>query len=483
MDNAPLHDRLNLAMAYERSHAIDPRDRQLFHVCPHSGWMNDPNGFSLYRGEYHLFYQYNPYAPVWNLIHWGHYKTRDFITWEHLPVAMAPDEEYDRDGCFSGSALEVDGRHVLVYSGIREGRQAQCLAMGDGVAYTKDTENPVLLPDALPEGSDRRNFRDPKIWHERDGYYMLTGCADQTGLSRVFLFRSHDLRAWSFVSVFLEGDDTVRGGWECPDYFPLDGEKVLLVSSQQAAENGVEQPSGHITLAFIGDTQGHSFKPRAKQTLDYGSDFYAPQTLEAMDGRRIMIGWMHAWEHDPVPEGFPYKGMMTLPRELRIEGDRLTQRPVRELEGYRGEGNVVDFALQAGEARSYPGISGRALDLTLDVQQSDRRRLEIELACDERYKTVLRYDPNECMLTLDRSMSGCGAGVAVTRRMPVADRQGRLQLRVIMDRYSVEIFANHGKSVLTAAIFSPQTADVIRFRAEGTVRGELKAYPLVFPQK
>ena len=156
-----------------------------FHVTGGIGWINDPNGFAPYKGEYHLFFQYHPYDTKWGPMHWGHVKTRDFIHWERLPAALAPDTEYDRNGCFSGGAVELpDGRHLLMYTGVRCARrrngkideyQTQCLAIGDGVDYEKLPCNPVIDASQLPEGGSVHDFRDPKIWRDDDSFYAVIG--------------------------------------------------------------------------------------------------------------------------------------------------------------------------------------------------------------------------------------------------------------------------------------------------------------------
>ena len=157
--------KLQQARKYEEVYGdrILERDRPLFHVVPRVGWMNDPNGFSVYKGEYHLFYQYYPYNTIWGPMHWGHVKTKDLVRWEWLPAAIAPDEEYDNAGCFSGSTVEMpDGRQLLMYTGVKErqredgyieSRQMQCVAFGDGIDYEKYENNPVLTSADLPEGS------------------------------------------------------------------------------------------------------------------------------------------------------------------------------------------------------------------------------------------------------------------------------------------------------------------------------------------
>ena len=181
-----------------------------FHVTGPIGWINDPNGFAPYQGEYHLFYQYHPYDIKWGPMHWGHVKTRDFIRWERLPVAMAPDSEYDKDGCFSGSAVEMpDGRHLLMYTGVRNVRrkngrvesfQTQCIAIGDGVNYEKYAGNPVIRSEELPSGGSVHDFRDPHIWREDGMYYVVIGNRAEDSSGSILLYRSEDAVHWEYVS-------------------------------------------------------------------------------------------------------------------------------------------------------------------------------------------------------------------------------------------------------------------------------------------
>lgn len=155
---------------------IPAEERPAFHATPTIGWMNDPNGFSFYQGKCHLFYQYHPYSNEWGPMHWGHLTTEDFIHWERLPAALAPDQSCDAGGCFSGGAVELpDGQHLLMYTGVQRERdeegvlrdiQTQCVAIGDGLNYEKYSSNPVLDKNDLPEGGSAADFRDPKVWRE-----------------------------------------------------------------------------------------------------------------------------------------------------------------------------------------------------------------------------------------------------------------------------------------------------------------------------
>ena len=228
---------------------VPQEERPEFHVTGGIGWINDPNGFSVYKGEYHLFFQYHPYKPIWGPMYWGHVKTRDFIRWERLPAALAPDMPYDKDGCFSGSAIELpDGRQLLMYTGVREERQedgalkpyqTQCVAIGDGVDYEKYEGNPVLTAKDLPKGGSEMDFRDPKLWREADGYYAVVGNRPADGSGSILLFRSEDAFHWEYRGRVASNHRQYGMMWECPDYFKLDGKDVLLVSPQEMSPIGL----------------------------------------------------------------------------------------------------------------------------------------------------------------------------------------------------------------------------------------------------
>ena len=171
---------------YIEKNRVDRADKPEFHLTTPVGWLNDPNGFSIYGGKAHLFYQFHPYSTEWGPMHWGHSTSDDFIRWEELPTALAPDSDYDAFGCFSGTAIENDGKHVLFYTGVVEEKladgtknviQNQCMAVGDGISYEKISGNPVVDGKIMPEECSRADFRDPKVWKRTAG----TICWLETG--------------------------------------------------------------------------------------------------------------------------------------------------------------------------------------------------------------------------------------------------------------------------------------------------------------
>ena len=211
---------LREARTYEEASEkfIKKEDRPDFHLSTRTGWLNDPNGFSYYKGEYHMFYQYHPYDSHWGPMHWGHAVSKDLLHWEYLPAALAPDEFYDRDGCFSGSAIELpDGRQLLMYTGVIKERQknggfcevqTQCLAVGDGRDYEKYENNPVLDEKDLPEGSSRFDFRDPKMWRKKDGTYCcVIGNRPADGSGQILLYTSEDGFHWRFKKILASNNN------------------------------------------------------------------------------------------------------------------------------------------------------------------------------------------------------------------------------------------------------------------------------------
>ena len=291
---------LQRARAYESrmEQEIREEERPGFHLTPRVGWMNDPNGFCRYGGRYHLFYQYHPYSTHWGPMHWGHAVSRDLIHWSYLPAALAPDADFDREGCFSGCALTLpDGRQELIYTGVSHGGiQTQCVAAGDGRDYKKEACNPVLSEKDLPPEVSPVDFRDPKAWQEADGTYRLL-CAARSrdgGDTMFLLFESRDALHWRFVRTFLRNSELrepIGRMFECPDFFLLDGQYVLLASAQDM-EGSAEYHSGNGNFCLLGDYDAAAgiFVPRTDQCVDAGVDFYAEQTVLAPDGRRAAGG-------------------------------------------------------------------------------------------------------------------------------------------------------------------------------------------------
>ena len=490
-------DLLAQARHYEKTYGsrIAPEERPLFHVTPTVGWLNDPNGLSYYQGKYHLFYQYNPYNTHWASMHWGHLVSEDLIRWERLPAAMAPDKPYDNAGVFSGSALTLpDGRHLLMYTGVEEqkrddgfidSRQTQCIAFGDGLNYQKYEHNPVITPEMLPEGSSTEDFRDPKIWWDEADrcFYAVMGSRTADGSGAVVLFRSGDALRWEYCSTLDRSRNQYGKMWECPDFFPLDGTDVLIVSPMEMLAEGLEFHNGNNAAYLAGrwDRHARTFERLELRALDHGLDFYAPQTLLTPDGRRVLIGWMQSPETGhSQPHDIKWFGQMTIPRELSVRGGRLLQRPVRELERYRGE-LVIYRNVYVRERLCLPQVSGRCVDMTVRVRPAGGalyQKFTIKIAKDTEFYTAVTYDPGSSVLRFDRSHSGFRHNIVTSRKALVRYQEGEIKLRFIIDRFSAEVFVNDGEQVMTSTLYTPQNADSISFEAEGSAIIDVEKYSL-----
>lgn len=475
---------------------IPSEERPGFHLAVRTGWMNDPNGFSYYNGKYHMFYQYHPYEAKWGPMHWGHAVSDDLLHWEYLPAALAPDEAYDRDGCFSGSAITLpDGKHLLMYTGVVKEHQkddvyrdvqTQCLAVGDGVDYVKYAGNPVLDEKDLPEGCSRFDFRDPKMWQKEDGTYAcVVGNRPADGGGQILLFTSPDGFSWSFKKIFAENKNRFGKMWECPDFFALDGKWVLLTSPQDMLPKDYEYHNGNGTLCLIGDydEETDTFTEKKDQSIDYGIDFYAPQTVLTPDGRRVMIGWMQNWDTCSIRgQEERWIGQMSLPRELSIKNGRLYQNPVRELEELRSN-KVEHKNVSFSDTISLDGVQGRKIDMELVIRpekdQDIFQKFAVRFAQNEQYHTSLSFRPRESILKIDRKFSGSRRAIIHQRRSKVNWENGELKLRIILDRFSAEVFVNDGEQVLTVTMYTDQAADGISFFADGTVNMDVVKYDLV----
>ena len=481
----------------EQGKQIKAEDRPAFHVSPYVGWMNDPNGFSYYQGEYHLFYQYYPYDTHWNSMHWGHVVSKDLLHWKHLPAALAPDEDYDKFGCFSGSAIELeDGRQLLMYTSVNQEKledgtvrdiQTQAVAVGDGKDYEKYDKNPVLTAKDLPKGASKVDFRDPKIWKGNDGnFYCVIGSRPADGSGQILLYRSKNGFEWEFVSILAKNQNRYGKMWECPDFFELDGKYVLLTSPQDMLPEGLEFHNGNGTLCIIGelDPETHTLKEQFCQGVDYGIDYYAMQTLLAPDGRRIMIAWMQNWDTLAYRcNDSGWFAQMSLPRELSVKNGRLYQVPIRELTAMRANKVEYNNVVIKDTRLTLDQIEGRTVDLELVIRPADKdnlyKKFEFCFAENEKYHSTLCFRPDESVLKIDRKFSGSERALVHQSSCLVNGDSNELKLRVILDKFSVEVFINDGEQVMSAVILTKQEAKGISFFADGAAKLDIVKYDLL----
>lgn len=423
----------------EKKAEINQRYRLHYHVSAPVGWINDPNGFSVYKGEYHLFYQFYPYDTVWGPMHWGHVVSPDLVNWQWLRTALLPEEEY----CFSGSAVVDNDTLVLMYTAHIEDEdedgfdQTQYLAFSDdGERFTKYEGNPVI---PRPENGSP-HFRDPKTWKHGDYWYTVIGARTIDDRGTVLLYRSPDLFDWEFLTDLGESDGTMGFMWECPDFFELAGKYVLLLSPE-----GVEPPPGgiyrsHITGYIIGSFNytTYEFIPEVEfQELDYGHDFYAAQTTER-DGKRYVVGWFNMWGVDHPENVDGWAGALTLIRELQLYGNRLLMKPVDDQVTLRqGSTNVT---LQTNYGLSFDATGEMIVegDLVQDIV--------LELTGNAGGQQVwLRWNSVTKIVSVDRG----NGDVRQVDWTPI----GSTSWRIFLDASTLELFCGEGEVVFSSRVY------------------------------
>jgi len=446
--------------------------RPLFHFATPGGWCNDPNGFSQFRNQVHLFYQYHPYSTQWGPMHWGHAISTDMLFWEHKPVALAPDSDYDLKGCFSGTALEDNGKHVIAYTGVSSNGkidvQNQCIAIGDGLHYEKIFNSPVLTARDIPFQYQISDFRDPKIWKKDGRLYMVCVIKKTDNRGAMVIFESKDLEKWIYKGILDSSKDGLSNMWECPDISTIDGNDVIIFSPQEVVENsslGFHNGNNSVYMTGKLDYENCSFtrhiRPENGYTaalVDYGIDFYAPETTKLSDGRTIMTGWMQAWESYITPENYLWSGMMTLPRELTIKNNRLCQSPVRELEKYRTSHKSLEIKPDSSENAStdrnpiHYGKRHFELDLVFSENATGTFILTLGDSGNKKNFIILELNFDRNVICFDRSNT-FRPGNIPSRQAKIRSESRQHTLKLICDTCSIEAFLDDGIMTFTNAFF------------------------------
>lgn len=473
--------------------------RPNFHFTPNANWMNDPNGLCYADGYYHLYFQYYPDGNIWGPMHWGHAKSKDMIKWEEQPIAIYPGSE---GWIFSGSAV-VDIKNT---SGFGNGKNPPMVAIytihsqekekagqvdieSQGIAYSNDNgqtwtkyaNNPVIKNPGI------RDFRDPKLtWDAIHNQWILVLAAQD----RSKFYRSSDLKNWEELSEFGQNIGAHGGVWECPDFFSMKVENsnetkwVLIQSLNPGGPNG-----GSGTQYFIGDFDGRSFtadpkfltevKNKNGVWIDYGKDNYAGVTwnnIPQKDGRRLMIGWMSNWNYATVVPTQKWRSSMTLPRELKLikkNGDyKIVSTPIKEIKRYVSKTStqkniVVEAKKVLAES---PKTNLTLADITIRINNLKAETYSFSLSNQAGESITFGLNNKEDYLFLDRSKSGNLTfsdkfAAAVTKAIFDA-KQTNAELRLLIDKTSIEIFYNDGEKVITE-IFFPSTPYTI-LSAEAT---------------
>lgn len=490
--DAELRARAMTAVA-ERPDTVDADPwRQAFHVQPPVGLLNDPNGLVQHAGVYHLCYQWHPFASAHALKFWAHLTSTDLVHWIEQPIALAPGDPVDRDGCYSGCGIVADGLVRWLYTGNVRGPAGErwphqnLATLGPDGVVTKHPANPVVPPLEGYTG----HVRDPKAWWDEGWYWMVLGAQTLDQQGTALLLRSADLVDWELRGEIAGGRDEPLGYmWECPDVVRLEGRDVLVISPQ--FDDGEQAgPSRYTDLSLYAtgslDLIAARFTGSQFRRVDAGPDFYAPQTFVDESGRTIMVGWMGMPDHDGQPElavkhpsaANGWVHCLTVPRSLRLDGDSLIQWPVAELEVLRGAPRAVAGAVIDTEtSMDVAGVSGASCDLELSAACDPGGRLTLRLREGVSGRpVVVTFDHWAGTVTLDRTLLGTGEGGVHTGSFPPGDR---LDARILLDHSSIEVFVDGGRLAMSARIY-PAAGDVgIAIDASGARAVlDLTCYPM-----
>lgn len=464
--------------------------RPQYHFSPKQNWTNDPNGLVYFDGEYHLFYQYNPFGDVWGHMSWGHAVSPDLIHWQELPVAL---HEENGTMIFTGSTV-VDQHNssgfcangkpclVAVYTGhapetsSRPALQTQNLAFSNdrGRTWTKYMDNPVL-------NLSLADFRDPHVfWYEPARRWVMAVALPND--HQVLFYGSSDLKAWKRLSAFGPAGAT-GGQWECPTLVELkvdgDARRTRWVLKVGLNPGGVQGGSGE--QYFVGTFDGMRFVNENPSAItlwtDYGKDCYCALAFNGMphDSTPVMMGWMSNWQYAAKVPTQPWRGQMTIPRHLALktvrDGIRLVQEPVEAVERLRGRPFqwTGEDVVEINRALKAAAPAGRSFELEASVAPGSANEVGWRLLAGDGSFTLVGYDTARQELFVDRTHSG---NIAFSKDFPVRtsavlDDADVLRLTILVDRSSLEVFAQGGRVAMTNLVYPPASGDGIEFYSRG----------------
>ncbi len=409
------------------------------HLKSPKNWINDPNGFIYYKGKYHLFYQHFPYEPRWGTMHWGHAVSNDLVSWEHKDIALFPSKSADRNGCFSGSAVEYDGKMYIYYTGVRYltenpedihtcpgdnfASSQMMLISGDGESFDNmNQKSTVVEPVEDPSIGCRSHTRDPKVWRGKNAWYMVVGSTSGEK-GRLLFYRSADLVNWEYVNYALR-DDLGRM-WECPDYFEVDGAQVLMVSPMGISERRYHDLSVCMTVDF--DEERCEMKiPDKYNMLDYGLDLYAPQSTTDAAGRRVLV----AWARMPEPDDRGRNGMFCIPRIVNVKNGHIYFSPHPDIEKQFSR-RIRDIS--AADKAGYC--------VSLDIK--DGEHVDIGGYMIERAGQKIRADRSKVFRNHNE----------IRTVFETPEISGNIHLDIYVDENLIETYINNGEYVLSNIVY------------------------------
>ena len=414
---------------------------QKIHFKAPNCWINDPNGFIWYKGQYHLFYQCFPYSAHWGRMHWGHAVSKDLVNWEEKGIALFPSKTDDRSGCFSGSAIEYKDKMYIYYTGVNyteeDPENINCciddtftaaqlmITSEDGMKFDNITDKKTVIPPIeYKKIGDKNHTRDPKVWRGKDAWYMVLGSTvDKNG--RLLFYKSSDLKTWQYLNYCEK--DGFGWMWECPDFFEIDGKGVTIFSPMGFFNDGNGYDSVAVCmLSSFDENTGKMELSEDYQLFDYGIDLYAPQSTTDEDGNRVVIAWARMPEAVITEKG-EWCGMMCIPRIVDIKNNHVYIRPhtnvknsfVTKLSAPKKSGYMLKTTLKNGESINVGGY-------------------------------VIKRENDK--ITTDRSeVFNIKGNYRLIAETPVIN--DGYELEIYVDEHLVEVFINNGEYVISNVVY------------------------------
>ena len=457
--------------------------RPQLHFSPKAHWVNDPNGMVYFNHTYHLFFQYYPKDIIWGPMHWGHAVSKDLIHWKELPIALYPDS---LGYIFSGSAV-VDSNNtsgfgkkgkipmVAIFThhdpkGEKAGKdnyqnQSIAYSLDEGNTWTKYKGNPVLKNPGI------KDFRDPKVmWYAKEKKWIMTLATKD----HITFYSASDLKNWKMESEFGLREGAHGGVWECPDLFPLklNGKTywVLIVNINPGGPNG-----GSATQYFIGSYNGVKFTPMDTQTrwLDYGPDEYAGITWGNTGSRKIFLGWMSNWDYANQVPTEKWRNAMTIPRDLQLkqskQGIVIASAPVPELANINAKSLALSNLSVNKTLDLSAKIAGFKSQYVLKMSMAQLKGYTIKLSNKKSEELLIGYDEAKDQYFIDRTKSGKVSfqkDFAARSKAPRFTAAKNSDITIVVDKASVEVFADGGLTTMTAVYFPNEDFTDLAIKAD-----------------
>lgn len=469
--------------------------RQYFHIEGESGGIGDPNGFSYFNHQYHLFHQWSPLAysddPHYTQHGWKHWVSDDLVHWKSLGAGIESDTSLDIHGTYSGSAIPVGDKLFIMYTG-NTWTNTESLDDWHRVPYQlgalMDQNNKItkwshpLLTGPL-EGYTG-HFRDPKVFQKNNNYYAVLGIQRENLTGTALLVKSSNLKNWQIVGEVKPKPSQKLGYmWECPDYYEIGDYGILQFCPQGLQVEGNKYRNIYQNGYLIGhklNLEDGTFDCQGFQELDKGFDFYAMQTMQAPDNRRILMAWMGISDIDYPTVKYHYNGSLIFPRELNVLNGHIVQQPVREIQNLYNDEYSDTLSINS-TSQIHAGVNN-ARDIKMNLDCKDTEYVYLDLFANKNNSNHLRliFNRKKNEFIVDRSHCGIQFAQAYgNTRFCSLDLSKPVKVRIVQDISSAEIFINEGTNVFSLRVFSlPENNKIFLSSHKGSAKVEYKIHTL-----